>query len=1225
MRLLRVELLGFKSFADKTVFDFSDGITAILGPNGCGKSNVVDAVKWVLGEQSARNLRGAEMADVIFSGSEQRKPLGLAEVSLVFDNSDGLLPSEYNEVCVTRRLYRSGESEYLLNGLRCRLRDIRDLFMDTGIGTSAYSFIEQGKVEALLSAKPQERRLVFEEAAGISKYKARRKEAQARLERTQQYLLRVNDIVEEVEKRIRSVTRQAQSARRYQRLTGELQHAKGRLYHARWLGAQETAAEVRAQMGELAELQTQEQARSSQIAGALAGLQKQELAGEGEIEAARAQLQTLQEEVGRIEAERLRLSERVLGLKREVGQAQDQAGILHERRASMLREKEELQGQREALAEKTAAGADEIAAADAARAELEALIGRLEDALQGARSELQAVASERQALAAERGRCESEQSTLSERRGELRRRAAVLELRRGPLAEGVAALDVEVERQAETVGGIRRQILADREGLSHTRRQAQDQADTLADLEQRRSGAAARRQTLQELEDSMAGVYRGVKAVVEGARAGERGCADVVGMVAELLSVPTEWALAIETALGSAQQHIVVRTAEGAREAIDFLKRERAGRATFLPLDRIQGRTRLGRDLRAGAGAVGEAIDLVSYDASLAPAMEHLLAGTLVVESLDDALALREGVARGVRMVTREGDLISPSGAMTGGHDNHQKGGLVTRRSAMEELDGQLCQLGEGVEGARRERDRLLSSIAALDARLQDSETRLEQLEGKLRSQQDERSELRAELQAVEEETKNVVEEIGRLADRLTELDAAGAAAAEGFAALETRARALEERVAGDEQRLLTERGRLREQGEMLTRLRVGHTEATERLSAIVSRLAIIEADTAEQEAQAAVAAQRAQEARAEAAAIEDKVQAAEAQLAEGLAAREAAENALSKQRQAFNELRGELEARREEERSVTKRLRDVADSINALRLREQEAGLHMASLAEKVREELGCDNLAELEARLAAGPGEDDEAADPEFIDEEAEEEETGLEEALSCTELESLVQDIQGRLNRIGAVNHQAIQELAELKARRDFLTSQQEDLDAARGDVDELLERLNRECRRRFDETFERVRENFQLLFRQLFGGGKADLVLSEDEDPLNAGIEIIARPPGKEPTSISLLSGGEKALCAVALLFGIFRSKPSPFCILDEVDGPLDESNIDRYMRTLREFSEQSQFIIITHSKRTMSMVDRIYGVTQSEPGVSRHYSLRFSASGELEEGAGADVA
>ncbi|MHC4871377.1 MAG: chromosome segregation protein SMC [Planctomycetota bacterium] len=1223
MRFKKIELIGFKSFADKTIFDFSSGITAILGPNGCGKSNIVDAVKWVLGEQKAKSLRGGEMADVIFSGSERRKPMGMAEVSLYFDNEDNLLPVDFNEVCITRRLYRSGESEYLINKQRCRLRDIKDLFMDTGVGTSAYSFIEQGKVEALLAAKPHERRVVFEEAAGISKYKARRKETLSRLERTEQYLLRVNDIVEEVDKRIRSVSRQAQSARRYQRLSEELRDARGRLYVCKWNKENEKSSDISTKLAELSQLKGREEIQSGNIGHELTDLQKSEMDIEEKLSEHEKSLMALQQEVTKSESEKARVQERVISLEKESASLLEQADNLSHRITALEKEKEELLATRTELDSATTQLAESISITTKKHDYLAEYINQSEHRIESAREELSQVRSQKGEISSNKARFDSEAETLQARKSSVAERIETLNRKDSALKAEQDELNASSSRLAENENRIQEGLKVDKDQVEILRKGGENAAAEISKLENTKSAKESRHATLLELENSMAGFFRGVRSAVEAWKNGTTECSDIEGVVADLFNVNQEYAVAIETALGSSQQNIITNTAHGAKQAISYLKHNQLGRATFLPLNKIKPRDAADSFIKGKPGVIGEAIDLVAYDSRYKSAAEYLLNGIIVIEDLDQALKLREeGIS--YRMVTLDGDVINPAGAMTGGRENSQKAGLITRKSEMEELKTELSVLDRQLTSALSERDRVIAELLQLNNQIRENETALEQISSQVREAQNLLSGKTAELASLSEEISGISGEVSTINTRLEEIEQQSISLREQEQEKSRKEFELQEIIEKSAPELTGRKQEAEASAAELTKIKIAYAEKVQKLHDVNERLTNLDSDTRDRREESERCLSRAENSRSEKSQLEAKSVELEEQVAGWLSKRNSSEIIYNELRQNLGNLRAALEEKRTEERATNKRITDIAESISNLKIEERECALKLEAVQEKVREELELSSITELIEML---DNEEDEIAEeyvneisdnenPQKSEDQLEQQEL-IEPVFTEGELEEKVAELQDKIRRIGPVNHKAIEELSELKARSEFLSSEKDDLDLAREDLESLIDRLNNECRKKFDDTFYKVKENFQLLFKRLFGGGKADLILEDNEDPLDAGIEIVARPPGKEPKSISLLSGGEKALCAVALLFAIFRSKPSPFCILDEVDGPLDESNIDRYMDAVREFSLDSQFIIITHSKRTMSMTDIIYGVTQSEPGISKKMSLKFEEENEAQ--------
>lgn len=1219
MYLSKVELNGFKSFADKTAFDLSQGITAILGPNGCGKSNVVDAIKWVLGESSAKNLRGAQMQDVIFAGSEGRKPLGMAEVTLIFNNEDGVLPVEYNEVSVTRRLYRSGESEYLINKQPCRRRDIRDLFLDTGVGMSAYSFIEQGRVEALLQAKPAERRLVLEEAAGISKYKQRRKETLARLERTNQYLFRVNDIVEELEKNVRKVSRQAQSARRWQQLKTELDTLRTLHYTRSYQEQLERLASIEAQKNEISELYTREVAVQAAASERITELTNIEMDLAEKVESGEREFRTIQEELNRVQIELATSQQRRETLATELADAQSRAEGLRARLAGMDGEESTAGAELQAAQAEYGRFNNLLCGQDGERGQMQARLDECERRIETLRQTVLGIAGRRNDLRAEEVRAESREAGLRERLQQLTERGAGLGEREAQLSAELAQLQRQLTQAGDLIAALNERINTAREDERRLREAASAQDVRISELNSRISAKESRRATLQDLENELDGAFAGVKAALQAKQRGEGLCAEIEGMVADLLTVPQEYALAIETTIGAQAQDIVVRTARGAQNCIQYLKNNHAGRATFLPLDNIRSRSALEERLLKLPGVVGEAFDLVEFQNQYQPAIEYLLNGVLIVDNIDTARELSRGAAKGVRIVTLDGEVINPHGAMTGGQGRQQKGGLIARKA---EKDALVVE----IEGLKQDMAATLAKKEELLQKAQSATGGNAQTEGELAQALKDGRALEMQVSVKESEAKRSAEDKAGYDSEYTALEeeiARTASGRGGFA--EELQKLVQEEIAaqteleGALQRQRQLRGELDSLGESLAGVREQRAAAQGRVSELERRLQALCAAREERSAELLSCQQTVERILQEQGEIVNRLDVLKIREEELLHKRDHAHTGDVGDRERLKEVREELDDLRNQEKATQRRLNETTEALNGLRLKENEINLKLENIAEKALTDLQIENLGERAAQyvrdttpvISAATGE-------EMVSEKQEGEVLATADGtpvtcLSNEQLAGHIQETQLKLDRLGPVNMCAIDELAELEARAEFLKNEQDDIASAANNLMSVIERLNGECNKRFEETFETVKENFQEMFKFLFGGGRADLIMEQPEegqDKLDCGIEIIARPPGKEPKSISLLSGGEKALCAVALLFAIFRSKPSPFCILDEVDGPLDESNIDRFMNAVRNFTDQTQFILISHSKRTMSMTDTIYGVTQQQPGVSTKYSLRF---------------
>ncbi len=1201
MRLRRLETFGFKSFADRMSFDFTDGVTAVIGPNGCGKSNIVDSIKWVIGEQSAKALRGEEMTDVIFNGCASRRPMALCEVTLVMDQI-AALGIEGEEVAITRRLFRDGTSGYFLNGKACRLKDIKELFMDTGVGTSAYSVIEQGRIGFILDSNTRDRRAILEEAAGISRYKARRKVALRKLERVTLDLQRIAEVLSEVRRRSRALARQAEAALQYRDLTAQ----------ARELRMGFALEEYGRLSQELAEGGRRRDALADTLSALSARL--------GELEASAAQ-----DEVGMVALEdAIRAQEQARAdaqSRRDVAEARGsdaraRAAELDAQQAEDDQALSALSTRLEALRSSHAEALESVASAEsgmpdaalaeqmrARRAELDAAISEVD----GVVREIEDVKAKQLECLRELARVEAEQNRLLATAGATQERRGRLEARTGGQigqlgearqseSQARATLDSLIAAAAAAHAELDERIRAREVALSDAGRLDNE----LNELRHQEARAETGLRLLQEQERRAEGVFRGVRDVLSQM---DR-LPGVVGMVADLCRVPERLVVAIETALGSAAQNIVTETQQAARQAIEFLKRERRGRATFLPLDDIQANPRIDERLLGQPGVVGIASRLIEVEERCRPALEFLLGGVLVVETLEDAIRIRRehrGEGR-CRLVTLEGDVIAPGGAMTGGrHQGAEAGGLVSRKNEIAKLTEATTELATKTRDLNAARDSAKSAaqaqgIAVEEQRraIQASDRAVGEAKAQLVKAERDRLHLEQATSSFGEELDEIAGDLGRIESERREI----AGPREWFS---KQAGKLEGEVVRLQARLEA-RAQSRDRAqEEVNNLRVSLATSQERQEAarnhlmhLVRSLHELEDGRAERERRlSAHGAKRAELALlvAESARIAESESRALAAAAEKL-------GQLIRTR---DQLRNALEERRQATRQISARQRAEEQEATQIELKANEAKVRVETLSARILEEFHVD-LGEAFANYVR----------PENLDWEA---------------LKSRLGEIDARIEALGPVNLAAIDELDEVKAREEFLDTQHTDLANASEKLGGIIENINQVSRKLFEDTYRQVRKNFQELFRKLFGGGRADLDLEKvDElgnpvDALEAGLEIIASPPGKNPKIITQLSGGEKALTAIALLFAVYQTKPSPFCILDEVDAPLDESNVDVYNAMLREFvrgedgKHGSQFIVVTHKKRTMQKADVIYGITQNEPGVSSKISVKFD---EVEE-------
>jgi len=1255
MQLAKLELFGFKSFADKTEFGFEPGITAFVGPNGCGKSNIVDAMRWVLGEQSAKSLRGNEMLDVVFNGSNSRRSLGYAECSLTIRNNKGLLPIEYTEVCITRRLYRSGESEYLLNKQPVRLRDIRELFMDTGVGANVYSVIEQGQVDWLLQANSQERRYVFEEAAGISRYKAKKKAALSRLERVTQNLLRLGDIIDEVDKQLRSVKIQAAKAVRFKEMTERLRQlriatslnsykefeAKKEAASARIREMSEAEQKAKTQIAELEGEIAQIEARIAELEQAHAAAQSEGQQIDGQMNAARDKVvfeqqrmaeatETEQKHRANIEAMKARIEE----TRQELAEAQQEIG---EAVAEIERSKAEMTKK-----------ADEVSAANRRCGEIAQAIedkkNKVMELLQQdtrLQNELTRIESDRNANLARRGRIE-------QRQGELRAEAGQIEAQKKDLSVERDQLSGQLDDNRKKLETLNAQLAAAREAMETLRHK-------LDDVRQRKAAVEKHRDLLQELEAKAEGVEAGVKAALAEARREGGTIKGVKGMVAELMRVELPLALAVEAALGERAQYIVVETTEQARAAIDYLQKNRLGRAGFIPMDRLVWGDGITAQLLKSGRVLHKAADLVEYDERVGRVFHHLLGGTVIVENLRTAMEMSANGGSRMQIVTLHGDRVEPRGAVSGGQQI--RGGIISRKSELIALEKQLAEITAAIEhlewDMRQEGQRIqqiTDEAGLLQKAIEEGNINRLSKENEIKQCDQRLARIAEEMGVYDSDLKEIAESLEEAARREAEVRQAS----EGLAA---QRKGLEDEVAQG-MVSLREQEALRERlnGDMTT-VKVAIAQAEEKRQGLQATIDALEKDLLEREEQIRaiekdieLCAQK----RTEAQGIIREKEEEQKQLAQKN--QEIAERmaALKQERDAC---RQKYTVGQEQVKALRAEHDKLAEQLGALRLEESELQMKMTNVADRIREEyqvelkelpaeamvvqetprrrrrisniqhsISNDQVAgdEEESLEVRGQRSETETEETETEETEKEGTETATEEAAGdgaegavapWAEVQKEIEELRGKLARMGGVNLEAIQEQTEMEQRHMFLTKQHEDLTTSKGHLESIIQKINRTSREMFEQTFNAVRANFQALFKKLFGGGSADVRLEEGADILDAGIEVIARPPGKEPRALSLLSGGEKTMTTVALLFAIFQAKPSPFCILDEVDAALDESNIDRFVLLLKEFVVQSQFLIITHSKRTMSIADVMYGITMQDTGVSKKISVRFENGAE----------
>jgi chromosome segregation protein len=1205
--LKRLELVGFKSFADKTRFDFAPGVTGVVGPNGSGKSNVVDAVRWILGEQSAKSLRGGEMADVIFNGSSSRKSLGMAEVTVTFDNSRHLLAVDADEVQLTRRVYRDGTGEYLVNGQMARLKDIKEIFLGSGAGAGGYTIIAQGRVDELLQASTKDRREIFDEAAGISRFKAKKLETLRKLASVELNLTRSKDKLDSLEKQLSTLRHQAAKAQKHKEYSERLRELRVGLGVREFRDLSATLAVETAALAELkasvsgasAEAESLEQ-RAKELDWAVSRGEEALRHHEARLAEARQGIATLSTQFGHERAQAQAAQNELLKVGRQRAELGLRIRVIESDAARAATELAAAEDRVEREQQEADEVASELAAVVAELAELDS------EFTEGQAQQFELVrqsASGRAAADAQLAQMQRFQKDYTQKLHSGEQKAAS----RAALAqalEGLSQADADLQARLSAARGRIGTLVSDRDTLTARTAEAQTRLER---LRVRQGDLRGRIDVLEDLERSFEGIGAGVREVLGRVASAEAGSpfAGVLGLVADLLRVPREVAPLVELALGDTAQRFVVRSAAGV-DALAAAVGEVAGRVGFVPvcgeeptpltpLPAGRGEQDLGASvsesarevadspsLQGGGWGVGSSLVTCDHpDCAALPA--QLLGRVLVADTLADARRLSE-LHPGHRVVTRAGELLEPDGTLTVGPLKSETG-LVSRKSELRELREQHRTTSELVVHAevevadlRRQGDAADGVIDAVRAEIALLSDEAGDLLQRIAKQQQQVEGLDAELALIRSESKILERQV-------QETEAMWLAAKHAAEVAEQAASDLEARLAEIRQAVADGESERDGRQEAHTAAQVALSRAAADRDRLRERLAQVESDLRRRKIEAADLLSVEHAARGRLA--DHTLAALRASAGQANVYREKE----SRERQ-VSELAVKAAAERAEREHVRERLQalrhgwqEKQSAAHARELAVHDLTARRDTVAARLREDYGVE-LAEL---AAADPPVD---AHPSALADQQE------------------IDDLKRKLARLGSVNMEALDELARVEGEFNGLQAQHDDLNAARGSLQQVIDAINGDSRKLFTDTLTAVRGYFQELFRKLFGGGQADIVLEDEADVLESGIEITARPPGKELRALSLLSGGEKTLTAVALLLAIFRNKPSPFCILDEVDAALDEANTQRLAGVLREFLDRSQFIVITHKKRTMAAADRLWGVTMQESGISRLLPMRF---------------
>lgn len=1186
MFLKQLDVAGFKSFANRVSIDFVPGVTAVVGPNGSGKSNISDAIRWVLGEQSAKSLRGGKMEDIIFAGSDAKKPLNVAEVTLTLDNGDQYLPLDYNEISVTRRVYRSGDSEYLMNNQPCRLKDIVDLFLDSGLGREAYSVIGQGKIDEILNSKSEEKRKIFEEAAGVLKYKTRKQKAEKKLSDTEENLTRVDDILHELQGQVEPLQIQASVARDYLEKKEELEQIEVALivheiedYHRRWTELSETVKNLQEKELELTTAINEEDAdvekKRNEIQAldeSIDELQEVLLAASEELEKLEGQKEVLKERKKNATHNRSQLKERITALKEKIKQNEKD-----------METKQSASDEAESNLAETKRQLEEEAAKFAAREhDTETELERLKTEYIEVLNEQATVRNEIRYLNEQRNQLKTKSARLDEGHQNYIEQRQQIEQRKSQLLKQQKTEKQRLEQFREAYRELQDKLKVEAETL-------EKKETTLKRVQQELQQKRSRKEMLEAMQEDYSGFFHGVKEVLKA----KDSLSGIEGAVAELIQVPKQYETAIETALGGAMQHVVVEREEHAREAITHLKKTGSGRATFLPLSVIKPRFLSTADVhavRSHAAYVGTASELVSADERYADIVGNLLGTVIIAKTLRGANDMARLLRHRFRIVTLDGDVVNPGGSMSGGSRKQQNHSLLSRQRELEDTTKRLKEIEKQASELETEVHKGYEAVQDGQARLNDMREQGEALRLDEQKRDGERRE-------IEIEEKNIN-------DRLTLYDREKSGYREELHSIENRLKELNtslENISASEKQLDTQIAELTEKQkeqasskeqtqDAMTELKVKAAEQEQQVSHLRDAINQLILEKQENERQLS-------ETEEEFWLLEEEMNdnsSGEEQLDEKIEVKRKEKDAtiewISRRRNQRLDLQHLIEDKERELKEMKRSQKQQADLLRAEEVKQNRLDVELDNRLNTLQEEYGLGfEAAKAHYSLTVEP---DQAA--------------------------KQVKLIKRAIDDLGTVNLGAIDEYDRVSERVQFLTEQKEDLHQAKQNLVDVISEMDEEVAQRFEQTFTQVREQFQIIFKELFGGGRADLQLSDPDDLLNTGVEVMAQPPGKKLQHLALLSGGERALTAITLLFAILKVRPVPFSVLDEVEAALDEANVDRFAEYLKKFSRETQFIVITHRKGTMENADVLYGVTMQESGISNLVSVRLEESKQLVE-------
>ena len=1181
MYLKRLELQGFKSFADKTVLEFMPGITTVIGPNGSGKSNIADAIRWVLGEQSMKSLRGAKSEDIIFAGTQNRKSLGFAEASLVFDNTDGKLPIEYGEVTVTRRIYRSGESGYYINKAACRLKDILELFMDTGIGKDGYSIIGQGKIDEILSNKSEDRRHIFEEAAGIVKYRARKEESEKKLEHTKLNLLRINDILSEVESNLEPLKTQSEKARKYLDLREELKKIEIGLFISQIEQNKEKLEEVdknrqimnhtyeeNEKTGDsLKEKKEVVKQELDKLLEEMESLQNLGLESSNQIEKMKAQISVDEERIENNKENHLRYQEEIAETEKILQDLAEERETKEKKGKTLLENKEKF--------------VKELQEKEKELAEISQKLSKKQLEIEAKKASVEEATNQKYELQNEIREQEVTRENLQKRQKNLQNEidVTISELDQARMKKS------EITQHYTEIEAKRNQLKKELEKWDENRKVIEEELKKEQEEQNRLSNQLRMKETklkfLQETEKEKEGYYKSVKALLLDCEKNKGLGKGMHGVLANIIEVPKEYETAIEMCLGSSLQNIVTDSEEEAKKLITYLREHQLGRASFLPITAVKGKKLDQFDQKGIDGVVGVVSDFIQYDKKYEGIVLHLLGKTVLVESMEAGVALAKKNRYNFRIVTKKGDIINASGVMTGGSISQKTVNLLGRGREIEELEKEVTSLRKEMTSLEKEnrqkqekKESFLEEATSFEAELQEQEIiyatekqkvvaieenvekleeRLEKLRGENKKIEETKTESFQMQKAKEEEKEKLQQEMDTLALEISEFTKVNQ---------------------GDQEYL--------DNLNMdITNLKISVSSFEESENSIQEMAQRIKQDIENHKKSILLKEEKCKQIQQDNIALENEMKTIEIQI---IQVQEAVKNSGSK-------IEEKKQERKEKNQEVVELEEQIEQNYKTLEnLKEQIVKMNMKK--EKLEQDVEAiiNNMWE-EYEITPNHAQDYPKPD-------------------NVNATQKQVTMLRGRIRDLGSVNIEAIEEYKQTKERYDFMCEQRLDLENAMEKLRNVISDMTTHMKEQFAEKFRIINRNFNEVFQELFGGGKAELILEDENNLLESGIDIHVQPPGKKLQNMTLLSGGEKAFTAIAILFAILKVNPAPFCVLDEIEAALDDVNVYRYAEYLKKFAKETQFLVITHRKGTMEAADTVYGITMEENGISKLLSMKL---------------